>query len=416
MPGAYEALVQIAEEEMPEIGAYALEKQMRDIGISPETLEADHIPEIARHMAEVASMFGTVRARSMRKRILSLVSVSELYSEKKSPEHRVQTLVEIGYSAYFSGEWDEAIRNLEMAREIALNHGFSRKVVEIDMKMARILSRKKDFEYARSLLKEAGNVLEKIGDRDLKAELFYEKGAVSWWSGDEEDAIKNFKRSLDVAKILGDQRLMGLAYMGMANAYCELGDIEKDLEYSMKALNYFEKSDAKEEIAKMYTNIGVTYEDMGNLRDAENYYLLCVEYSRSIGYLLTEAWAYLNLSELYIRMGDYWAAEEYAKNALEAYEEMKDNVGIALAKERFAMVYSAKGDYEEAAVRFEESIRLKERYDTPYGMAVTLCRYGKMLYENGNPDGKAKVREASRIFREIGNDKKAEECESFTPS
>jgi len=416
MSSTYEALATIAEEEMPGIGSYALDKQMRDLGINLARIGMDDIPSIARAMSEVAAMFGRERAKSLRRRMLAIMPKEEGDFQGRSPEKRIAMLSDIGYSAYFSGEWDEAVENLEKARELALKHDFRRKVIEIDAKMARILSRKKDFEHARSLLKEAERFLKQTHDRDLKAEVLYEWGAVEWWSGNEDAALEHFRKSLDMAKRLGDLRLMGLAHMGMANVYSEIGDVEKDLEHSLEALNQFEKADAKEEMAKMYTNIGVTYEDLGNLREAENYYLLCVQYSRSIGYLLTEAWAYLNLSELYVKLGEYSSAEAYASSALEAYREMKDGVGMSIARERFAMIYAAKKDYERAEKEFEETISLKKKYDTKYGLAVTLFHYGKMLIEKGDPAAREKLSEAAKLFRSIGNEKKAEECESLISS
>ncbi len=413
MGSTYDTLSTIAEKEMPGVGSYALDKQMRDMGMVPQRLRTDDIPRIARAMSEVAAMFGREKAKTLRKKMLSIVPREDDDFQGRSPEKRIEIFTDIGYSAYFSGEWEEAIGNLEKAREIALDKDFQRKIVEIDAKIARISSRKKDFEYARTILHEAERFLDQTHDRDLKAEILYERGAVEWWCGNEKSALEYFRKSLDLAKILGDNRLMGLAHMGMANVYSETGDIEKDLEHSLESLKYFEKADVKEEIAKMYTNIGVTYEDLGNLREAENYYLLSVEYSRSIGYMLTEAWSYLNLSELYTSMGDYYSAEAYASNALEAYTEMEDKVGISLAKERFAMVYAAKGDYERAVECFEESIKLKEKYDTPYGLAMTLCRYGRMLKKKGHPEARKKILKAAKLFRQIGNEKKASECESF---
>ena len=416
MGDTYTELVTIAEGEMPGIGAYALEKQLRDLGIPQSEIGVDDLPSIARAMSEVAAMFGKAKARSLRKRILALMPRDESLFAGSSAEKNIEMLTDIGYSAYFSGEWDDAIESLEKARKIALSQGFDRKVIEIDAKISRILSRKKEFERARALLKEAEKHLKRTHDRDLKAEVLYEMGSVEWWSGNEKEALDYFKRSLDLAKRIGDKRLMGLAYMGIANVYSETGDMEKDLEYSLKALECFEKADVREEIAKMYTNIGVTYEDMGDLRGAENYYLLCLEYSRSIGYLLMEAWAYLNLSELYVKLGDLYSAETYARNALEAFEEMEDGLGRSLALEKFAMISASRGDYGSAVQGFEESISLKERYDTSFGLAVTLRRYGEMLKEIGDEGHKDVLKRAAKLFRSIDNEKSALECESLISS
>ena len=416
MSNTYIELAAIAEGEMPGIGAYALDKQLRDLGIDPSGIDVSDIPGIARAMSEVAAMFGKAKARSLRRKILALMPKDESIFTGSVPEKKIEMLVDIGYSAYFSGEWDDAIESLENARNIAISQGFDRKVIEIDAKMSRILSRKKDFERARTLLKEAEKYLKKTHDRDLKAEVLYERGAVEWWSGNANEALDYFKRSLDLAERIGDKRLTGLAYMGMANVYSERGDLEKDLKYSLKALDCFEKADAREEIAKMYTNIGVTYEDLGDLRAAENYYLLCLEYSRSIGYLLMEAWAFLNLSELYVKLGDLQSAGIYAKHALEAYEEMEDGLGRSLALEKFAMIHAARGDYESAKNAFEESIGLKEIHDTSFGLAVTLRRYGEMLKDIGDERYEDMLKKAARLFRSIDNEKSAQECESIISS
>ncbi len=404
----YAELVRISEEELPGMGPYVLDKQIKDLGMEPDALGSGDIPGLAKAMSKVAAMFGEERARSMRKKILALMDRKNDL-QGKSVEKRIEMLTDIGYSAYFSGEWDEALENLEAARELARKSSFSRTVIELDAKMARILSRKKDFRRASELIREAEKLLSSTHDRDLKAEILYEKGSMEWWSGNEEDALAHFKKALEISEAIGDHRLMGLAHMGMANTYSETGDVENDLYHSLEALKHFEKAESHEEIAKMYTNIGVTYEDLGNYMQAEDYYLRCVEYSRNIGYLLMESWAFLNLSELYVKMGDLYSAEIYAAHALEAYREMNDKLGVSLALERFAMIYSEKGEYERAEKDFEESIKLKEKYDTVYGLAVTLCSYASMLRKMGkNPE--KQVSRAVKLFNDAGNSRRADEC------
>ena len=409
----YADLVRISEEELPGMGSYALDKQLRDLGIVSERLGKDDLPSIARAMSEVASMFGKKKAASIRKKILALMD-GEHEMRDISLDKRIEMLTDIGYSAYFSGEWDDALENLDRARALASENGFERIVVELDAKMSRILSRKKDFDRARTYISDAEHHLKGMYDRDLKAEVLYERGAIEWWSGNEKESMQHFRKSLEISERIGNHRLMGLAHMGLANAYSETGDLENDLSHSLEALRHFERADSREDIAKMYTNIGVTYEDLGNFMEAENYYLLCVEYSRSIGYMLMEAWAFLNLSELYAKMGDAYSAETYASSALDAYREMEDPLGISLALERFAMANMEKGDNAAAEENLVESISLKEKYDTPYGLATALCTYASLLLKmEREGDAREHGSRAISLFEKAGNSAKAEDCKKL---
>lgn len=410
----YEELYRIAEEEIPELGAYILDTQLNKLAIPKSRIEKKDVPAITKALTEVALMFGQKKAKRIRKRILEeVLSRKEMIRAQKDEESKMRSLIEMGESALLTGDFQESLRDFEQARRISKKRGYKNEIAIIDNKIARVLARMKERDAALNILKEAENLSRETHTTHMLAETYYSYGSVYWWTGDYDRAIDRFHRALELARKLEDDRLMGYAYMGLANTYSERGDVDRDIEYSEKAILHFTRAKMDAEVAKMYINMGVPYEEIGDFQRAESYYLKGLEKSREIGYVIMEAWALSNLSGLYKSPKDAETAESYAKSALEIFNSVGDELGASIVHLNLGRIYRTMKRYDEAKKEFEKAIKVKEKVDSDFGIADAYQRYGTFLKEIKDEKWKDYLKRAMEIYRKIGNPKREIECSNM---
>lgn len=406
----YEELYKIAEDEIPELGAYILNTQLNNLAIPRERIRKEDIPAITKAMTEAAMMFGEKKAKKIRRRILKeVLSKGEILKAQKDDSSRIRSLMDIGESALLTGDFMEALKNFEEARDVAKKNTFENEIAKIDSKIAQVLARMKEKSAALNVLKEAEELSKKTHTSHTLAEVYYSYGSVYWWSGEYKKSIDYFYKSLEICKKLEDNRLLGYSYMGLANAYSEIGDIEKDIEYSEMAILHFKRAGMEKELAKMYINIGVPYEEMGDFQKAETYYLKGLKKARETGYMLMEAWALANLSGMYADPSDADTAESYAKSALEIFHMLGDSLGESIVLLNLGKIYRIMRRYGDAKKEFEKAIRIKERVESPFGIADAYQTYGKFLKEIKDDRWKEYLKKAMNIYKEIGNKKREQE-------
>ncbi len=408
----YDQLYRITEEEIPELGAYILNTQLDNLGIPRGSISKENLPAIANTITEAAMMFGEKKAKRIRKRIMKeVLSRGEMVKAQKDEVSQMRTLMEMGRSALLTGEFQEALKDFQEAREIAMKRGFKNEIAKIDNHMARVLARMKETGAALNVLKEAEKLSKETHTTHMLAETYYSYGSVYWWAGEYEKAVKYFEKSLEFARKVEDERLLGYAHMGLANAYSEMGDIERDIEHSEKAILHFKRAKMDHEIAKMYINIGVPYEEIGEFQRAESYYLKGLEKARETGYVLMEAWALSNLSGLYTKPKDAETAESYAKSALEIFQMLGDELGESIVRLNLGKIYRIMGKYEMARKEFEKAIEIKERVESPFGLADAYQTYGEFLKERNDEKWGDYLKKAMEIYRNIGNRKREKEVQ-----
>ncbi len=409
----YEAIISVVREEMPDIGQFVVDKQLKDLGIEREGIKDSDVPRIIEAIVRVFLAFGEKKARRVRQELIRRTGANRTVASESDDHKKVHMLMDMGKAAFYSGDYAEALGNLGEALAIAEKRGFHRLTVDAAVETAQIEMRMKAFDRAKEHLRTAKRTAEEIYDRNGLLKVEYAFGAADWWSGDYESALTHFERAIREAEKSGDHHIAGMACMGAANVHSELGDPQMDIEYSERAKEHLEKAGDERELAKLYTNLGVPYEDIKKYDIAEKMYRKGLELSIKTNYRGMEAWALSNLSALYTNTGRFKEAEDAALKSMEIFDRMEDETGLAIAIGMLASLHMRAGDTEKAKEEYERAIELKRRVDSGFGLASSLEEYGELLIKTGEgAEGRARLSEAARIYRKIGNREKERECRS----
>ncbi|MFC2098359.1 tetratricopeptide repeat protein [Bacteroidota bacterium] len=289
-------------------------------------------------------------------------------------------LTTLGAAQYYSGKYDEALKEWTACVEI----------LEICESQATDSTLKGDLTDQRAtLLNNIGVVYKTMGEYDKAIEYYQENLKIqeagknllkmAWaranianvyfaFEIDFGKALEYYQVSLDLFLTYSqdapgeEQGIMGLAqtYMNMGIVYKELDSIDNALENFIRSLEYFESLENRAGIAASQRNLGSVYMQQGNYEEALYAVQGSLDYYREIGQRKEEAEDLKNLGKIHYRMKNYSQALDYMNQSLEISRELD------LKREMFDVyrdksnLYRDRGEFRLALESYELYTALKD--------------------------------------------------------
>ncbi|CAH3163050.1 unnamed protein product, partial [Pocillopora meandrina] len=167
--------------------------------------------------------------------------------------------------------------------------------------------------------------------------------------GDLKKSIEYHNLDLKLAKEVGDKHREGGAYGNLGNAYCSLADFKKATEYYNLHLQIAKEEGDERGKGHAYCNLGNAYGSLGDFKKAIEYQNLHLQIAKKVGDKHGEGDAYNNLGVAYRSLGDFKKAMYYLNLALKIVKKIGDKQaweGVAYGS--LGNAYKCLGDYKKA--------------------------------------------------------------------
>ncbi|MGZ3883092.1 MAG: tetratricopeptide repeat protein [Bacteroidia bacterium] len=193
------------------------------------------------------------------------------------------------------------------------------------------------FEKNRMYNVEYGHLLHYIGSV-FKRQKFYDK------------ALVYYEKELALARQIKNKNLEAEALYLSAAMYGSAGDLEKELDYELKAYDLYKEEGNKRAMALMLGNMSGNYADKKDYRKA----IACCEEALALhketGDTEQDAWVFRSLGDYYSKINEHKKALSYLKKAMAAAlsVETKQLLYRAEITESMAFAYARTGDYRSA--------------------------------------------------------------------
>lgn len=185
-----------------------------------------------------------------------------------------------------------------------------------------------------------------------------------------------------------DAELLGFAYYYSGETYYLLNDIENMFRNIAKAVQYLNKSEQWELIARSYNLMAITSINKGNASAAMDYYLTGLSYCRKYGLTKMESSINLNLGNLYMENGVYHEAQSYFERAYSYYRnapaEENNIVVLTAIYENLARCYMLRGILEKAEEYINKLDMECEPYYEDMDYLYVGCLKARYYYVSGN--------------------------------
>jgi len=216
------------------------------------------------------------------------------------------------------------------------------------------------------------------------------------------EMIRWLETALASARRLKQRRWEGNALGNLGNAYDDLGQYRRAIEYQEKRLEIVREIGDRRGEGQALGNLGVSYDNLGEYHRAIEYQERKLKIVREIGDRLGEANALGNLGNAYDRLGEHLRAIEYHEKRLEIVREIGDRRGEGQALGSLCSAYLGMGEYRSAIEYNEQSLRIKREIGDRLGEANSLWNSALALDQLGDrPAAIARAESALRIYEAI---------------
>ncbi|CAM0117455.1 hypothetical protein RSOCI_03800 [Rhabdochlamydiaceae symbiont of Dictyostelium giganteum] len=178
--------------------------------------------------------------------------------------------------------------------------------------------------------------------------------------GNYPKAIEYYKKDVEIDLELKGQKREGEIYGNLGDAYDNLGNYLEAVEYYKKGLEIDLRFKDKKREGKTYSKLGNTYQRLGDYHKAIDYHEKHLKVAEELKDQEGEGRAYGNLGNAYQRLGDYHKAIDYYEKHLKVVQYPKDRVGGGTVYYKLGDAHQRLGDYHKAIDYYEKRLKVAE--------------------------------------------------------
>jgi len=168
--------------------------------------------------------------------------------------------------------------------------------------------------------------------------------------GDFNKAIEYHTQHLAIAKEVGDREGEERAYGNLGNAYQSQGGYAKAIKYHTQCLSIAKEVGDRAGEGRAYGSLGNAYQSQGGCAKAIEYHTKHLAIAKEVGDRAGEGNAYGNLGSAYQNLGSFSKALEHHKEHLTIAKEVGNRAGEGAAYGNLGCAYSSQGDFSKAII------------------------------------------------------------------
>jgi len=287
---------------------------------------------------------------------------------------------------------------------------------------AELYQDQKQLKRAAASLRNAGELLEVLGDAHTATLLYHQSlklaqtsgsraeegrvraalGFIQFIVGQSEDAYNQGVKALEIGESIGDRPLIAQALNTVGEAYYNLGNLTKALEYQNKSLNLArELGDKKQEI-RCLVALGHYYANLAEPNRSLEFFDGAISLSRETQDIRGEGLALVGKSFLTMKTREAQETLDILNEARSRVERVGDRTSLATLVGRIGVVYFDMGDREKALHFVKQGKSLFEEGSEKWGVAEGLIVLGRIHHAFGEDQVALNyLREALDVFRSL---------------
>ena len=204
-----------------------------------------------------------------------------------------------------------------------------------------------------------------LGDQEAEGAHLGNLGNAYSDLGEVRRAIEYYEQTLVIFREIGDRWREGTALGNLGNAYSDLGEVRRAMEYYEQALVIRREIGDRRGEGQDLGNLGLAYADLGEVGRAIEYYEQALAIAREIGDRRGEGNHLGNLGGAYYSLGEVGRAIEYSEQALVIAREIGDRRGECADLGNLGVAYKNLGDLARAREVWEQALRIFEGIEDP---------------------------------------------------
>jgi signal transduction histidine kinase len=256
-------------------------------------------------------------------------------------------------------------------------------LVHIYIKLANHYNERK-INLSEQYVTKAMSLSRKINFEEGMAHAQGMKGSLLKSQGEYDSAIVYYQKSLDYFELVGDTAYIAKMYNNIGLSYDFKGELEIAVAHYMKSLKAKQQLKDTMGIITCLNNIGASFYFLEKYDEALKYYKMCIPLEKEIDDFEGLAMSYLNIGETYRKLGDYKHALELLLQADEINKTVKNNYLQAMIYDNIGLTYMELGENEKAVQYFDKSIEVNLILNDNEALLNNYTAIGSFHHKNGN--------------------------------
>jgi tetratricopeptide (TPR) repeat protein len=203
-------------------------------------------------------------------------------------------------------------------------------------------------------------------------------------AGQKSEAIRTFEDAIRRADPVVDMRRLGKLLGNAAIAYRELGQLEKAVGCSKRAVALFETLHDLVSLAREENNLGCYLLSCGDLTSARSHLERSLQLFDQTNLLKARSLLLLSLCELCLAEGNLEQAMTRADAAIEAGQSQKEAWSVASARMWKGRIATMLGDGVGADDEFERAVAILEKSGMANRLVACHTEYADILERRGD--------------------------------
>jgi len=258
-------------------------------------------------------------------------------------------------SALMYNDPDFAFTTVKKALAFAQKSENQRSTARFEMYIGIVYDLKGLYDSAFMMYEEGLVTAEKYDLEIVKGELCNNYSITLAVVGQLEKSVDYALKAMDIFEKAHDSLLLGKIYNNLGSRYSELQYQDRALEYYQKAININERLKDDKKLAYNYGNVGLLYYDMNQNAKALEFFQKSIRLQDTIRNKYDYSIALHNLALAYQRLNEPKTALNYEKHAFALSNGIDDDLGKIVTLNGMAAIYVTMGLPRKALVFFNQS-------------------------------------------------------------
>jgi CHAT domain-containing protein/tetratricopeptide (TPR) repeat protein len=256
------------------------------------------------------------------------------------------------------GEFDQALRVLTIAKDVAVSIADRRGAAYAQMGIGEVLIRTGKYAQAQDIYRSGVATGEELRDKAISGAALTMIGYMQWLTSNWNEALETLRRSLALAEDAGNKILAAKIMRYLAGIYSDQGNYSLALEYLENGLRVYDSTGDRGFIAITLFAIGRTYDAEHKDEQALEYLSRSLALAQELGDQDTINRLLECMGALYQRRGDWTRALEYYQRSLALCRTLQDRHSESIVLNNIGELYFEQNDLPQALSYYQRSLEL----------------------------------------------------------
>lgn len=309
-----------------------------------------------------------------------------------------QVYVDLGRAYENNEEPGKAIESYVKATELDPQYATAH------LRAGVLYGRQQALPSAMAAFDKADQIYQGMGKVEGRAEVSYQRGALSIRSGKIAEARQQLQQALELSQAVNSQSQRIKTMLQLVYVFRHEGEMEQAEKLASDAVNLAQANKMEGMTARGLVDLGSVFFLRGEYVEADKYFKQALDFAGRYKASRNKARAQLMLGSLRLQQGNADEALAYVEQALPFYQQGGYRVEVARALIMLGRVNRLKGAYDAALEAYRQQLKLAEEVNDQHQKALSFEGIGTVLaYLEQYPEALSYFEQKYAISKSLGS-------------